>query len=1069
MKRLLFFSTLLLIVSSVLAQGVTVRFTAQSNNGQYHSFDSVRVENVSQGWSQRIAYPDTILTLGSSNSIDSKTISTVDLKVYPNPFAGYTRTNMQINEDSEVSISILRIDGSIVSEYKDFMTAGVYNLNISLAEPQVAFLSVSTQAGRSVAKMVNTQTGSSNHIEVLHQSNIKNTKAVGIGPFSIGDQMRYTGVSINGNNKTVSNSLIQAQTASGLVTLVFVESSALTVPVVSTSSVSNITSSSATCGGSVSYDGGQTVTARGVCWSTSHNPTTSSSHTTDGIGTGSFTSSMTGLSSNTTYYVRAYATNSVGTSYGEERSFTTSANITLPTVTTSTVSSITTTTATCGGNVTNAGNATVTARGVCWSTSHNPTTSSSHTTDGTGTGSFTSSITGLSSNITYYVRAYATNSVGTTYGDEIEFITSTEPFDQNGALNAVFTVAEGCTVKFSRGNLQYQASTDTWRFAEHQFDYVGSTNSNISPVNNGWIDLFSWGTAGWNSGANVYHPWEPSTNNSDYYPGGSYTNNLTGVFANADWGVYNAISNGGNQAGIWRALTKDEWSYLLNSRAASTINGEANARYAKAVVNGTNGVILFPDSFTMPSGISYPSGINTSSASFSSNTYTESLWSQMEGSGCVFLPAAGERTYTDVYAVGTNGYYWSSTNCGENGAYDVEFRDNALLVNGNSRNSGQSVRLVNTTTLVVSTSSVSNITSSSATCGGIVSYDGGQAATARGVCWSTSHNPTTSSSHTTDGTGTGSFTSSITGLSSNTTYYVRAYASNSAGTAYGSEVSFTTTNTPSIVVFDENGASTAVFTVASGRTVKFSRGNLQYQASSGIWRFAEHQYDFIGADNINISETYSGWIDLFGWGTSGWNSGALRYQPWTTYTSSSGYYPGGSYTNDLTGSYANADWGVYNAISNGGNQAGMWRTLTRYEWDYLLNSRAASTINITSNARYAKAVVNGVNGLVLFPDNFTMPSGMSYPSGINTSSASFNSNTYTESQWSQMECAGCIFLPAAGSRSGTSVNDVGTGGNYWSSTHYNDEYSWGMDFDIDDLVVYLNRRYLGQSVRLVRD
>ena len=128
------------------------------------------------------------------------------------------------------------------------------------------------------------------------------------------------------------------------------------------------------------------------------------------------------------------------------------------------------------------------------------------------------------------------------------------------------------------------------------------------------------------------------------------------------------------------------------------------------------------------------------------------------------------------------------------------------------------------------------------------------------------------------------------------------------------------------------GALSGEFSVASGRTVHFSQGNLQYQASTGTWRFATNQWDVVGSqsayysdyygnvtgsDNANISSSYSGWIDLFGWGTSGWNSGANCYQPWSTSTDSSDYYPGGSYTNNLTGAYANADWGVYNAISNG--------------------------------------------------------------------------------------------------------------------------------------------------------
>jgi uncharacterized protein (TIGR02145 family) len=144
-----------------------------------------------------------------------------------------------------------------------------------------------------------------------------------------------------------------------------------------------------------------------------------------------FVSSITSLNPNTLYYIRAYATNSVGTSYGNEISFTTLPNPVLPTVTTTAVSNIAQTTATGGGNVTADGYATVSARGVCWSTSSNPTTAGSYNSEGSGTGTFTSNLTGLTAGTLYYVRAYATNSVGTAYGNEINFNTSISDFDGN--------------------------------------------------------------------------------------------------------------------------------------------------------------------------------------------------------------------------------------------------------------------------------------------------------------------------------------------------------------------------------------------------------------------------------------------------------------------------------------------------------------------------------------------------------------------------------------------------------------------------------------------------------------
>jgi uncharacterized protein (TIGR02145 family) len=195
----------------------------------------------------------------------------------------------------------------------------------------------------------------------------------------------------------------------------------ITTPIVFTSNVSSITQVTAIGGGMITDDGGESVATRGVCWSTSQNPTIADFKTNDGVGTGIFASNLTGLTGNTTYYVRAYATNIVGTSYGDQISFKT--NPVIPSLITNDISAITHVSAIAGGNIINDGGAIITARGSCWSTSQNPTTSDSKTTNGIGAGLFTSSLTGLSGNTTYYIRAYATNSAGTGYGDEKYFIT----------------------------------------------------------------------------------------------------------------------------------------------------------------------------------------------------------------------------------------------------------------------------------------------------------------------------------------------------------------------------------------------------------------------------------------------------------------------------------------------------------------------------------------------------------------------------------------------------------------------------------------------------------------------
>jgi uncharacterized protein (TIGR02145 family) len=201
--------------------------------------------------------------------------------------------------------------------------------------------------------------------------------------------------------------------------------------VLTTTTVSSITQTTAISGGIITSDGGFTVTGRGVCWSTNANPTIADSKTVDGGGIGSFTSSIVGLLPGTVYYARAYATTSNSTTYGSSYQFTT-INAIAPTLTTTPGNSISKTTATSGGIITFDGGLAVIVRGVCWSTSEYPTISNSKTADGSGAGSFTSQITGLTENTKYYIRAYATNLVGTTYGLQESFTTIANPVIVSG-------------------------------------------------------------------------------------------------------------------------------------------------------------------------------------------------------------------------------------------------------------------------------------------------------------------------------------------------------------------------------------------------------------------------------------------------------------------------------------------------------------------------------------------------------------------------------------------------------------------------------------------------------------
>lgn len=194
------------------------------------------------------------------------------------------------------------------------------------------------------------------------------------------------------------------------------------LPVISTSVVSEITEINAKSGGTISSDGGESVIARGVCWSTEPNPTILQNKTEDGSGGGTFISLLTGLEGNTTYFVRAYASNRNGTSYGMAMSFTT-VKSGLPTLKTADAVEITEYSAESGGEITDDGGSDITSRGLCWDTVPSPTVLGNHTIDGNGTGSFTTHLSGLHPYTKYYLRAYASNSSGTGYGNEVSFTT----------------------------------------------------------------------------------------------------------------------------------------------------------------------------------------------------------------------------------------------------------------------------------------------------------------------------------------------------------------------------------------------------------------------------------------------------------------------------------------------------------------------------------------------------------------------------------------------------------------------------------------------------------------------
>jgi hypothetical protein len=279
-------------------------------------------------------------------------------------------------------------------------------------------------------------------------------------------------------------------------------------------------------------------------------------------------------------------------------------------------------------------------------------------------------LAGVTANQTVTVKYEGTRKVKSIEVVEVE----DAPAVPDGAINGKFSVnANGKQVYFSKGNLRY--TSNTWSFFDNQYDYYTNYSANA------W-DHFGWSTSATNYGMST------SSTSSDYH----------GTFV--DWGSNNALQTSLGTG--WRTLTSGEWTYLFNTRSTSTVGGTDNGRYAKAMANNVEGVILFPDTYTHPDGVTAPDNVNESNGAYTSNNYSTADWAKMESAGCVFLPAAGCRTTTNVFREvipgGIVGQYWSSTPESNNDGIEVFFGNSSLDPATNSSNSprsyGHSVRLV---------------------------------------------------------------------------------------------------------------------------------------------------------------------------------------------------------------------------------------------------------------------------------------------------------------------------------------------------------------------------------------
>jgi len=574
-------------------------------------------------------------------------------------------------------------------------------------------------------------------------------------------------------------------------------------------------------GGTISSDGGAVVTARGVCWSTVNAlPDITDFHSSNGVGIGAFTSTMAGLDMSKTYYVRAYATNPAGTAYGAVQT------PVLPSLTTTAgpaVSATDNSVVISGGTITNEGGVAVTARGVCWNTGGSALTIDAHTTDGTRAGLFTSTITGLQNATTYYLRSYATNAVGTIYGNQVSVTTKSIPTVTTTAPS-VSTAEPG--VGSSGGNVTADGGVAVtargicWSATNPNPD-INSTHSS----NGVGMGLFTGTMTGLDM-SKTYYVRAYATN----VAGTAYGNALlpvtpvvttsTAVSAVSD----NSMAIGGGQVTIegGASVTERGVCWITGSTTpvttdAHTSDGARAGVFSSTLTGLVNGTTYYVRAYaTNAMGTVYGAYITFTTKNIPTlTTYVPTVSVAEPGVGS----SGGNITVDGGVTVTARGVCWSATNplpditsahttdgTGNGGFTSVmagldatkKYTVRAYATNSAGTAYGNIQTPVAPTVTTTATPIVSTVDNSLGLSGGTVTSEGGQSVTERGVCWNTGGSPQLSDPHTSDGTRSGVYTSTLTGLLPLTTYYVRAYATNAQGTVYGAQVSLITKNTATL-------------------------------------------------------------------------------------------------------------------------------------------------------------------------------------------------------------------------------------------------------------------------------
>lgn len=606
----------------------------------------------------------------------------------------------------------------------------------------------------------------------------------------------------------------------GYGSVITIKTKALLTPTITTTGPSNIAFNTASTGGNISDDGGATVSARGVAYSNiTSTPTILNLTTSDGTGTGVFNSNLQNLSANTTYYVRAYATNIVGTGYGSVVTLTTKTTV-VPTLTTTVVSNIGFNTASTGGNISDDGGASVTARGVVYSSvATTPTILNPSTSDGTGTGTFNSSLQNLTENTTYYVRAYATSSAGTGYGPVQTFKTKLNSVPSLTTLN---TTNIKSTSVSSGGNISDIGSSNVTEVG------VCYSTTNTLPTT---ANITTKGTA-------------PSAGT------GAFSINITSLTRGTKYYLRAyAINSKGTGYGALETFTTPDGLPVVNT---STVSG-----ISPNTANG-GGTVVSEGDYTISSrGILYSTSPITSYNSYNAvvdiNTGIGSYTSSITG----LTP--NTKYYVRAYARYFELYY---------GYKEVLGNEESFLTSLASAPIG------------VTTNTPSLITQTTADLGVSVSSSGGYDVSRRGVVLSRTNTTPTILSYDSynydtwnyNDINSGSSTFTFTGLQPNTTYYARGYATNTMGTSYGSVRNFTTnaTTAPPVLLSPINGVTVPCCTLnlswstVSGATsyqLEVSRSSTFTGITYSLGLCGSSSYPSLTGNNIGTYSTNSACIN----------------------------------------------------------------------------------------------------------------------------------------------------------------------------------------------------------------